>query len=56
MNPLIYNDRGSVFTNITSGNNHGCDSPGFHATVGWDPVAGPGTPIFDSPVALVYNP
>ncbi|KAK4214897.1 Pro-kumamolisin, activation domain-containing protein [Rhypophila decipiens] len=35
-----------VFTDITTGSNPGCGSPGFQAKEGWDPVTGLGTPIY----------
>lgn len=35
---------------ITSGSNPGCETRGFTATSGWDPVTGLGTPNF--PVLL----
>ena len=31
---------------ITTGNNPGCNTEGFSAVEGWDPVTGLGTPIF----------
>lgn len=31
-----------AFTDITIGSNPGCDSPGFPAAKGWDPVTGLG--------------
>ncbi|GJJ09796.1 hypothetical protein Clacol_004020 [Clathrus columnatus] len=51
LNPLIYNTSG-LFTDITSGNNPGCNTSGFPATTGWDPVTGLGTPIFSALSAL----
>ncbi|KJA23288.1 hypothetical protein HYPSUDRAFT_201573 [Hypholoma sublateritium FD-334 SS-4] len=35
-----------AFNDITMGGNHGCGTPGFNATKGWDPVTGVGTPNF----------
>ncbi|KAF9039632.1 subtilisin-like protein [Hymenopellis radicata] len=45
LNPLIYASP-EGFVDITSGSNPGCDTDGFPATVGWDPVTGMGTPDF----------
>ncbi|KAG6830402.1 hypothetical protein H0H92_000898 [Tricholoma furcatifolium] len=45
INPLIYaNPNG--FNDIVSGNNPGCNTNGFSAAAGWDPVTGLGTPDF----------
>ncbi|KAN0134254.1 Peptidase S8/S53 domain containing protein [Lactarius tabidus] len=46
LNPLIYKLNGNGFNDVTSGNAPGCGTPGFNATVGWDPVTGFGTPDF----------
>ncbi|KZT33755.1 subtilisin-like protein [Sistotremastrum suecicum HHB10207 ss-3] len=43
LNPLIYASP-SAFNDIISGHNPGCGTPGFNASVGWDPVTGLGTP------------
>ncbi|GJJ09797.1 hypothetical protein Clacol_004021 [Clathrus columnatus] len=51
LNPLIYSTPG-LFTDITLGNNPGCDTLGFPATTGWDSVTGLGTPIFSALSAL----
>jgi tripeptidyl-peptidase-1 len=53
INPLIYGSNGSAFTVITSGNNPGCGTPGFNATIGWDPVTGFGTPVFSKLQSLL---
>ncbi len=45
LNPFIY-ENPSVFTDITSGNNPGCGTPGFQAASGWDPITGYGTPNY----------
>ncbi|KAF8531378.1 subtilisin-like protein [Gautieria morchelliformis] len=45
LNPFIYANPG-VFTDITTGSNPGCNTNGFPATTGWDPVTGFGTPNF----------
>nr|GAT61289.1 family S53 protease-like protein [Mycena chlorophos] len=47
LNPWLYSPAGSAaFDDVTSGNNPGCNTTGFNATVGWDPVTGLGTPNF----------
>ena len=51
LNPLIY-AHPEVFTDITQGNNPGCDTQGFPAAKGWDPVTGLGTPVFPKLLAL----
>ncbi|KAG6844454.1 hypothetical protein H0H87_006874 [Tephrocybe sp. NHM501043] len=37
LNPLLYTKGLSGFNDITEGNNPGCGTQGFNATVGWDP-------------------
>ncbi|KAF8268764.1 subtilisin-like protein [Lactarius quietus] len=47
LNLWLY-DRGILGLNdIMSGNNPGCQTPGFAAIVGWDPVTGLGSPNFE---------
>ncbi|GJJ71782.1 tripeptidyl-peptidase I [Entomortierella parvispora] len=47
LNPLLYSPAGaSGLTDITSGNNPGCNTNGFSAIKGWDPVTGLGTPKY----------
>ncbi|KAA1477121.1 subtilisin-like protein [Dentipellis sp. KUC8613] len=46
LNPMLYSIGLSGFTDILSGNNPGCGTPGFNATVGWDAITGLGTPDF----------
>jgi len=53
LNPLIYANGGAAFTDITAGDNPGCGTNGFNATVGWDPVTGFGTSVFSQFQALV---
>ncbi|KAJ7612282.1 family S53 protease [Roridomyces roridus] len=54
LNPLLYSTQGrSAFTDVTSGNNPGCNTNGFSATAGWDPVTGLGTPNFDALLTAV---
>lgn len=38
LNPWLYSTAASAFTDITSGHADGCDTPGFFAVAGWDPV------------------
>ncbi|KAF8585820.1 family S53 protease [Ramaria rubella] len=45
LNPFIY-ENGGIFNDITTGDNPGCNTNGFPATAGWDPVTGFGTPNF----------
>ncbi|KAH9978682.1 subtilisin-like protein [Lactifluus volemus] len=47
INPVIYNHT-SALHDITSGSNPGCDTIGFNATKGWDPVTGVGTPNMEA--------
>ncbi|KAJ7181486.1 family S53 protease [Mycena crocata] len=48
LNPFLYSTAGrAAFTDITSGTNPGCNTEGFSAASGWDPVTGLGTPNFD---------
>ncbi|CDO76407.1 hypothetical protein BN946_scf184937.g21 [Trametes cinnabarina] len=46
LNPFLYSTAASAFTDIVSGNNPGCNTNGFPARPGWDPVTGLGTPNF----------
>ncbi|ETW85386.1 serine protease S53 [Heterobasidion irregulare TC 32-1] len=46
LNPMLYSTGLPGFTDILSGNNPGCGTPGFYATIGWDAVTGLGTPDF----------
>lgn len=53
INPVIYSSVfASALKDITEGNNPGCGTNGFNATVGWDPVTGLGTPQFPLLLAL----
>ncbi len=38
LNPFLYSTAASTFSDITTGNNPGCNTNGFPATAGWDPV------------------
>ncbi|CCM00835.1 uncharacterized protein FIBRA_02877 [Fibroporia radiculosa] len=46
LNPWLYSTATSALTDITSGNNPGCNTSGFSATAGWDPITGLGTPNY----------
>ncbi|KAH9163946.1 subtilisin-like protein [Lactarius sanguifluus] len=46
LNPWLYGTGLSGLTDITSGSNPGCNTDGFSAIEGWDPVTGLGTPDF----------
>ncbi|KAH8983973.1 subtilisin-like protein [Lactarius hatsudake] len=48
LNPWLYGAAGDLngFNDIVSGSNPGCNTDGFSAIVGWDPVTGLGTPDF----------
>ncbi|KAK6828442.1 hypothetical protein PG987_011783 [Apiospora arundinis] len=52
LNPWIYSVGRKGVTDVTSGSAHGCDTEGFPAQKGWDPVTGFGTPIFPELVKL----
>ena len=45
LNPFIYSKGYKGFTDIVSGSGVGCETDGFPATKGWDPVTGFGTPV-----------
>lgn len=38
LNPFLYSIGKFALTDITSGSNPGCNTNGFSATTGWDPV------------------
>ncbi|KAH9175625.1 subtilisin-like protein [Lactarius sanguifluus] len=46
LNPWLYGVGLPGINDIISGSNPGCDTDGFSAAVGWDPVTGLGTPDF----------
>ncbi|KAI0727417.1 peptidase S8/S53 domain-containing protein [Fomitopsis betulina] len=46
LNPWLYSNASSALNDITTGDNPGCGTTGFNATVGWDPVTGLGSPNF----------
>ncbi|KAJ5599005.1 hypothetical protein N7450_000072 [Penicillium hetheringtonii] len=45
VNPVLY-EHPEAFFDVTKGNNPGCDTDGFEAAEGWDPVTGLGTPNY----------
>lgn len=45
LNPVAY-AHPEVFRDVVEGGNMGCNTPGFEAVKGWDPVTGLGTPDF----------
>ncbi|KAH9159751.1 subtilisin-like protein [Lactarius sanguifluus] len=49
LNPWLYDSglRLKGLNDIVSGSNPGCNTDGFSAVVGWDPVTGLGTPDFE---------
>ena len=47
LNPWLYKKGKAAFVDVTSGSAIGCNTTGFVATEGWDPVTGFGTPRFD---------
>jgi len=50
LNPFLYANSKALF-DITAGDNPGCNTNGFSATVGWDPATGLGTPSFSALLA-----
>ncbi|KAG1734983.1 peptidase S8/S53 domain-containing protein [Suillus lakei] len=53
LNPFLYSTGYTALNDITEGRNPGCQTEGFNATVGWDPVTGYGTPNFEKLKDLV---
>ncbi|KAJ7750962.1 family S53 protease-like protein [Mycena maculata] len=45
LNPFLYANP-AIFNDVTLGHNTGCNTNGFSARAGWDPVTGLGTPNF----------
>jgi len=52
LNPLFYANP-TAFNDITSGDNPGCNTQGFQAAVGWDPVTGLGSMNYKNWAAIV---
>ncbi|EJD07658.1 subtilisin-like protein [Fomitiporia mediterranea MF3/22] len=55
LNPLLYSTGVAGLNDITSGSNPGCNTNGFTAVSGWDPVTGLGTPDFGKLQAIVAD-
>ncbi|KAI0064450.1 subtilisin-like protein [Artomyces pyxidatus] len=53
LNPLLYSTGTAGLNDITSGSNPGCNTKGFTAVKGWDPVTGLGTLDFGKLQAIV---
>ncbi|KAI9462799.1 subtilisin-like protein [Lactarius psammicola] len=54
LNPWLYSKGFAGLNDITSGSNPGCNTNGFSATTGWDPVTGLGTPDFNKLKEIRY--
>ena len=54
VNPTLY-AHPEVFHDITVGNNPGCNTTGFTAATGWDPVTGLGTPNYPAILSLYLS-
>ncbi|KAI0055948.1 family S53 protease [Artomyces pyxidatus] len=46
LNPFLYTTGRNALNDVTTGSNPGCNTSGFPAAEGWDPVTGLGTPNF----------
>ncbi len=55
LNQMIYKQWGpsGAFNDVTDGSNPGCNTNGFPATKGWDPVTGWGSPKYNALLDLV---
>jgi tripeptidyl-peptidase-1 len=54
INPVLY-AHPEVFTDIVEGSNPACNSTGFLAAKGWDPVTGLGSPKFPKLLSLLLS-
>lgn len=54
VNPTLY-AHPEVLHDITTGNNPGCNTNGFSASKGWDPVTGLGTPNYPAMLKLFMS-
>ncbi|KAJ7081328.1 family S53 protease-like protein [Mycena belliarum] len=54
LNPFLYANPG-MFNDVTLGHNTGCNTNGFPARAGWDPVTGLGTPNFAAILAAAMS-
>jgi tripeptidyl-peptidase I len=55
LNQFLYTTAASSMTDVTQGNNPGCNSNGFYAAPEWDPITGLGTPVYTTLLALVMK-
>jgi len=55
LNPMLYSVGVHGLNDIISGNNPGCNTSGFSAVKGWDPVTGLGTPDFVKLKSIVLD-
>ena len=53
LNPFLYSTGASALNDVTSGDNPGCNTNGFPARSGWDPVTGLGTPDFNKLLSAI---
>ncbi|KAH8994205.1 subtilisin-like protein [Lactarius akahatsu] len=56
LNIRLYHDGFAGLNDITFGSNPGCDTDGFSAVPGWDPVTGLGTPDFEKLQKIFMTP
>ncbi|KAH8995547.1 subtilisin-like protein [Lactarius hatsudake] len=56
LNIRLYDDGIAGLNDIASGSNPGCDTDGFSAVPGWDPVTGLGTPDFEKLQNIFMTP
>jgi len=56
LNPWLYKTGYSALNDVISGSSSGCNTTGFAAIRGWDPVTGLGTPNFRKLQSLVKPP
>ena len=54
INPTLYRHP-EVFNDVTVGNNPGCNTAGFSAVEGWDPITGLGTPNYSKLKEIFMN-
>jgi len=54
INPVLY-AHPQVLHDITNGTNPGCNTTGFSAAKGWDPVSGLGTPDYPELLKLYLS-
>jgi tripeptidyl-peptidase-1 len=54
INPVLYQHQ-EIYNDITTGNNPGCNTAGFSAVKGRDPVTGLGTPDYSKLKEVFLN-